>query len=158
MKHMHHGQVKGVDASRRHQLDGARLRYGQRAWADAFQELFRADQETPLEAEDLELLAMSAYLIGQDDEYLKALERAHHAHLKAGQCARAVRCAFWLGFRSLMRGETGRATGWLSLAERLLEREDRECAERGYLLLPVVEQRFESGDFESAYGAAATRS
>jgi DNA-binding CsgD family transcriptional regulator/tetratricopeptide (TPR) repeat protein len=152
---MHHGQVKRADASKRHQLDRARLRYGQRAWADAFQEFFDADQETPLQADDLELLAMSAYLVGQDDEYLKALERAHHAHLKAGHCARAVRCAFWLGFRWLMRGEMGRATGWLSLAERLLEREDRECAERGYLLLPVVEQRFESGDFESAYAIAA---
>jgi DNA-binding CsgD family transcriptional regulator len=54
-----------------------------------------------------------------------------------------------------MRGETGRATGWFGRAERMLLREPRECAERGYLLLPVVEQRMESGDFENAYAAAA---
>ena len=152
---MHHSPVKSVNAGNRDQLDHARRHYEQRAWADAFHALFGADQQTPLAAADLELLAMSAYLIGQDDEYLKALERAHHAHLEAGLCARAVRCAFWLGFRLLMRGEIGRATGWLSRAERLLQREACECAERGYLLLPVVEQRFDSGDFEFLYATAA---
>ena len=64
---------------------------------------------------------------------------------------RAVRCAFWLGLRFLFRGETGRATGWLARAQRLLEREEHECAERGYLLLPVVEQHLAAGDCEAAY-------
>ena len=54
-----------------------------------------------------------------------------------------------------MRGETGRASGWLARAQRLLDHDARECAERGYLLLPVVEQRLDSGDHESAYDAAA---
>ena len=155
MKRTPQGQPKRTDAGKRHELDRARQHYRQRAWTDAFQALFRADQEIPLDAEDLELLAMSAYLIGRDDEYLSALERAHHAHLNAGQRACAVRCAFWLGLRLHFREETGRATGWLSRAERLLEPEAGECAERGYLLLPVVEQRIQSGDFESAYAVAA---
>src|SRR5882724_1724310 len=136
-------------------LKCGRKHYELRAWADAHNALSRADHETPLEAEDLELLAMAAYLVGRDDEYLRTLERAYNAHINAGQCARAVRCAFWLGFRLLMRSEMGRATGWLTRAQRLLERDARECAERGYLLLPVVEQRLESGDFETAYAAAA---
>jgi DNA-binding CsgD family transcriptional regulator len=136
-------------------LDRARRSYGQRAWADAYQAFSFADQEKLLEAEDLELLAMAAYLVGRDDEYLRTLERAYNAHNNAGQCARAVRCAFWLGFRLLMRSEMGRAAGWLSRAQRLLERDARECAERGYLLLPVVEQHLASGDFETAYAAAA---
>ena len=131
-------------------LDQARHLYRQRAWADAFQAFSGADRQRPLEAEDLELLAMAAYLVGGDEDYLRALERAHYAHLQAGQGARAVRCAFWLGFRLLMRSEVGRATGWLGRAERLLKDEARECAERGYLLLPVVEQRLEAGDFEAA--------
>jgi DNA-binding CsgD family transcriptional regulator len=155
MKRTHQGQVKHAGAAKRHVLDCARQHYRRRAWADAFQGLFRADQEAPLEAEDLELLAMSAYLTGRDDEYLSALERAHHAHLSAGQPACAVRCAFWLGFRVLMRGETGRATGWFGRAQRLLDRDARECAERGYLLTPVVEQHLAAGDFEAAYAAAA---
>jgi DNA-binding CsgD family transcriptional regulator/tetratricopeptide (TPR) repeat protein len=136
-------------------LERGRKHYGLRAWADAYNALSLADQKTPLGAEDLELCAMAAYMIGRDDEYLTTLERAHNAHMNAGQCARAVRCAFWLGFRLIMRGQMGRATGWLARAQRLLERDARECAERGYLLLPVVEQRLESRDFETAYAAAA---
>jgi DNA-binding CsgD family transcriptional regulator len=54
-----------------------------------------------------------------------------------------------------MRGETGRATGWFAHAHRLLEHDARECAERGYLLLPIVEQRLDSGDYEAAYAAAS---
>jgi tetratricopeptide (TPR) repeat protein len=149
------GQPKRSGASKRHERARAHRSYQQRAWADAYQAFLRADQETPLAAEDLELLAMTAYLVGRDEEYLGALERAYNAHRDGRQCPRAVRCAFWLGFRLLMRGETGRATGWLARAQRLLERDARECAERGYLLLPVVEQRLESGDYEAAYAAAA---
>jgi DNA-binding CsgD family transcriptional regulator len=136
-------------------LECGRKHYELRAWADAYDTLSLADRETPLGADDLELFAMAAYMVGRDDEYLQTLERAHNAHMDAGQCARAVRCAFWLGCRLLMRGETGRATGWLARAQRLLERAARECVERGYLLLPVVEQRLGSGDFETAYAAAA---
>jgi DNA-binding CsgD family transcriptional regulator len=155
MTQMRQGQLKPVRPRKRHELDRARQSYRQRAWADAYQALSLADRESPLEAKDLELLAMAAYLVGRDDEYLRTLERAYNAHMNAGQCARAVRCAFWLGFRLLMRRETGRATGWLGRAHRLLERTARECAERGYLLLPVVEQRLEAGDFETAYATAA---
>jgi DNA-binding CsgD family transcriptional regulator len=136
-------------------LDRARRSYGQRAWGDAFQAFSDADQETPLGGEDLEQLALSACLVGRDEEYLSTLERAHNAHVNVGQYAPAVRCAFWLGFRLLMRSETGRATGWLARAQRLLEHHALDCAERGYLLLPIVEQRLQSGDFETAYAAAA---
>jgi DNA-binding CsgD family transcriptional regulator len=135
-------------------LECGRKHYELRAWADAYDALSLADRETPLGADDLELFAMAAYMVGRDDEYLQTLERAHNAHMDAGQCARAVRCAFWLGFRVLMRGEMGRATGWFARAQRLLERDPRECAERGYLQLPVV-VRLGPGDFESAYATAA---
>lgn len=136
-------------------LECGRKLYAVRAWARAFNALSLADQAMPLGGDDLELLAMAAYLTGRDDDYLGALERAHDAHVKSGHCARAVRCAFWLGFRVLMRGEIGRATGWFARAQRLLEREADECAERGYLLLPVVEQCLETGDFDRAYAVAA---
>jgi hypothetical protein len=42
-------------------------------------------------AEDLELLATSAYMLGRDDDYLSSLERAHHVYLNAGEAMRAVR-------------------------------------------------------------------
>jgi ATP/maltotriose-dependent transcriptional regulator MalT len=138
------------------ELERARECYAQRKWGDAYDSLSRADQATPLGGNDLELLAMAAYLIGRDDEYLNALERAHHARLDAGERLRAVRCAFWLGLRLLFRGEAGRATGWFARAERLLEREEHECAERGYLLLPVVEQQLAAGDCEAAHATAVS--
>ena len=46
-------------------------------------------EATPLGAEDLELLATSAYMLGRDDEYLERLERAHHlTSTPASRCAR----------------------------------------------------------------------
>lgn len=136
------------------QLARARNLYEQRAWAEARKAFLRADEESPLAADDLERFALASYLVGRDDDYLAALGRAFQAHLDVSQVPRAVRCAFWLGFRLLMRNETGRATGWLSRAGRLLEQERRECAERGYLLLPAVEAQLESGDLEVAFAAA----
>jgi len=155
MKDKHQGQLNPPSTSKGGELDSAREHYGQRAWADAFQAFVLADQAAPLEADALETLATAAYLIGRDDDYLGALERAYNLHLDAGRRLRAARCAFWLGFRLLFRGETGHATGWFGRAERILGRDAAECAERGYLLLPMVEQRLEAGDFEAAYAAAA---
>jgi DNA-binding CsgD family transcriptional regulator len=136
-------------------LDRARRAYRERAWTDAFLAFSRADQRDPLEAEDLELLALAAYLVGRDDVYVGTLERAYNAHANAGQRLRAVRCGFWLGFRLLMRGETGRANGWFARADRLLEADAHTCAERGYLMLPTVERRLDSGEYEVAYAAAS---
>jgi DNA-binding CsgD family transcriptional regulator/tetratricopeptide (TPR) repeat protein len=148
-------QPKRAVASKYPALDRARDQYGQRAWANAYQAFLLADQETPLMTEDLELLAQAAYLVGRDEDYLTTLERAYHAHCEIHQHRRAVRCAFWLGFRLLMRNETSRANGWLARGRRLLEHDTHPCAEHGILLLPVVEQRIESGDYEAAYAAAA---
>ncbi len=106
------------------ELKRGHAHYERQEWASAFQALVLADRAAPLAAGDLELLAMSAYLIGWDDDYLRILERAHHAHLDLRERRRAVRCAFWLGFHLFLRGEIGRATGWFARAQRLLEGED----------------------------------
>jgi DNA-binding CsgD family transcriptional regulator len=135
-------------------LKQGREAYRRRAWGNAYRYLSRADQTTCLGTEDLERLALSAYMIGRDEEYLRALERAHHAHLGAGDAMRAVRCAFWLGMRLFFRGQTGHATGWFARARRLLERTGQDGAEPGYLLLPVVEQQLDAGDCETAYATA----
>ncbi len=153
-------ELHSADSSSRGIAVGGHLEQGQacfrrQAWEQAYRSLSLADREAQLDAEPLELLAMAAYLIGNDDAYLNALERAHQAHLNDGNCIRAANCAFWTGFRLLFRGETGRATGWLARAERLLENEARECAEQGYLLLPVVEQLHDRGSHEAAFAAAA---
>jgi hypothetical protein len=81
---------------------------------DAYESLSHADQAAPLGAEDLELLTISAYMLGRDDESMLYLERAHHRHAERGEVLRAARCAFWVGLRLALRGEVGPATGWLS--------------------------------------------
>ena len=136
-------------------LEHGREAYQRRAWADAYESLCLADQTTPLEIGDLERLAISAYLIGRDDEHLSALERAHHVYLDAGEVARAVRCAFWLGLNLLFRAEMGQATGWFARARRLLEGSELDCVEQGYLLLPDAEQHLQIGNFQLAQSAAA---
>lgn len=55
-------------AARVDSLDRARRSYGERAWADAFQACSDADQESSLEAQDLEQLALAAYLVGREEE------------------------------------------------------------------------------------------
>jgi hypothetical protein len=66
------------------------------AWADAYAALSLADQSSSLAAEDLELLATAAYLLGRVEDCLQALQRAQQLHAEAGESRRAARCAFWL--------------------------------------------------------------
>ncbi len=136
------------------ELERGRESYARRAWLDAYEWLSHADQAASLGAEDLELLATAAYMLGRDDDLVSGLERAHHVYLDAGEVLRAVRCAFWVGMNLATRGEMGRATGWLGRAQRLVEREERDCVERGYLLLPVVLQHEASSDWEAASATA----
>jgi len=122
---------------------------------NAHESLSHADQAAPLGVEDLELLATSAYMLGRDEEYVSCLERAYHSYLGAGEAMRAVRCAFWVGMNLALRGEMGRATGWLGRAQRLVEHEGRDCVEQGYLLLPLMFEHEATGDYEAAAATAA---
>ncbi|MDP8932478.1 MAG: DNA-binding response regulator, partial [Actinomycetota bacterium] len=102
-----------------------------------------------------ERLAIAAYLTGRDDECADLLDRAHHGFLDGREVTRAVRCAFWMGFMLLTRGEMARAGGWLARAERLLEEAQEDCVERGYLLLPLAFQNVFAGDFQAVYDTFA---
>jgi DNA-binding CsgD family transcriptional regulator len=126
-----------------------------RAWTAAHQHLFAADAAAPLGAADLELLATAAYMLGRDGEYLAVLERAHHAHVECGDPLRAARCAFWTGMHLSLRGEIGRATGWLGRAQRLVEAHGAECVEQGFLLLPSAFRHEAAGDLTTAAAVAA---
>jgi DNA-binding CsgD family transcriptional regulator len=151
-------RVQGLDEKATNEgpeddLGRGRAAYERGAWRSAYESLSHADRAVSLEAEDLELLATSAYMLGLDNEYLSVLERAHHAHLEAGQTRRAVRCAFWVGINLALRGETGPAGGWLARAHRILA--DEDSVERGYLLMPLVFQHEAQGDFAAAAAVAA---
>ena len=136
-------------------LERGRAAHAGRAWEHARASLVRADSERPLGADDLELLATAAYMVGLMDDFLGVLERAHHGHVAAGKPLRATRCAFFLGVNLAMRGDMGHAAGWFSRAQRLVEREGRDCVESGYLLMPVAMQNEAAGNYEAAFAAAA---
>jgi DNA-binding CsgD family transcriptional regulator len=145
------GLVSGVQ----NELERGRERFRSRAWASAHEALSRVDGEAPLEGDDLERLATAAYLTGEDAEYLGLLERAHRAHLATGARARAVRAAFWLGLKLLLRGEVGSANGWRGRAGRILEELQEDCVERGYLALLDAQQGVTEGDWERVIASAA---
>jgi hypothetical protein len=136
------------------ELQRGRDFYAKRKWADAHESLAAADQATPLRAEDLELLARSGYMLGRDHDYVNGMERAYRAHLESGEPLRAVRCAWWIGHNFLFRGEMGPASGWFARAQRSLERERRDCVERGYVLIATLLERVFAGDHEAAHATA----
>ncbi|MGQ0715951.1 MAG: LuxR C-terminal-related transcriptional regulator [Pseudonocardiales bacterium] len=137
------------------ELERGREAYRKRAWLTAYKAFSLADEAAPLGAQDLELLATSAYLIGRNDDGVGALDRAHHVYLDAGEPVCAARCALWLGFGLVDSGEMSRAAGWFGRAQRLLERAECDCVERGYLLVPVVLQQMCPGGYEAGYATAA---
>ena len=103
-----------------------------------------------LDASDLERLALAAFFLGREDEATDAWTRAHHAHLGDGAEARAARCAFWLGFTLMFRGQMGLGGGWLARAATVLDDLGKECVEHGYLLIPTALEQFEAGDASAA--------
>ena len=136
------------------ELERGRNAYLARSWLDAYAALSRADRVVPLRADDLNALATSAYMLGRDEEYVRALERAYRLHRDAGDLLPALRCAFWMGLTLTLRGETGRAGGWLGRALRLLERVGFDCVERGYLLIPSMFRHEAEGDLPAAAAVA----
>jgi DNA-binding CsgD family transcriptional regulator len=136
------------------ELQRGRDAYERRSWLDAYESLSRADEASPLEAEELGLLSITAVMLGRDDDAMSVLERAHHRYLERGEPLRAVRCAAWICLNLASRGAIGPATGWLGRAQRLLEQQPEPGAERGYLLLPGAFEREAAGDFASAAALA----
>ena len=114
-------------------VERGRKAFADQAWADAFDELSAAAESAPLGLEDLERHAAAAYLVGRADESLELWEKAHHDCAQSADFPRAARCAFWLAFVLLNRGELARGGGWVDRAQRLLDVGAIECVERGYL-------------------------
>jgi DNA-binding CsgD family transcriptional regulator len=135
-------------------LDRGRESFARQAWATAYAELAAADRDAPLGPEDLQRLAVTAYLVGRDDESAELWERLHRELLRDGQVERAARSAFWLAFGLLNRGEAARGGGWIARAGRLLDEAGRgDCVERGYLLVPEALRRMAAGEVEAAHQA-----
>jgi hypothetical protein len=133
-------------------LELGRRSHANAQWLGAWGRLSRADADVRLSPGDLELLATSAYMLGRDADYVASLDRAHPGHLDAGEVARAVRCAFWIGHNFLFCGDQVNAGGWFARAQRLLGEQD--CVERGFLLIPTWLGEMGRGDYEQGVATA----
>jgi ATP/maltotriose-dependent transcriptional regulator MalT len=125
--------------------------FDRRSWREAYDLLEAAPSP---DVDDLERLAIAAYLIGEDEASTRAWERAHLACVAAGDLDRAARCAFWLAFALVLRGEMARADGWRARAERLVQEAGPQCAARGFVLVVDVLEALEAGDSTRAWELA----
>lgn len=125
----------------------AREAYARRDWAVAFDRLRTAGD---LGAEDTMALATAAYLLGNVDEAVRALQAGYQDRIRNGDSLGAVRFASWLGLVLNVRGEVAVGGGWVARAQRLLETEPEDIVERGYLLAHEFYQHLGRGDFARA--------
>lgn len=133
--------------SDRHAIEQGRRAFTDRKWSEAHRSLVAADATGTIDSEDLERLAVSAFLTGQDATAEDAWARAHWSHLDRGALEDAVRCAFWLGLvLTTGPGDAPRGGGWIARAQRLLQDQEHESATRGYLLLPSALRELDTGD------------
>jgi DNA-binding CsgD family transcriptional regulator len=127
-----------------------RAAFERQAWRDAYVGLSDAPTGSSQEAADLERLATAAYLIGRADESFDHWARAHQEWTRTGDVERAARCAFWLAFGLLNRGELAAGGGWVDRAQRLLDERGRDCVERGYLTYCVALRDVLHGDVDTS--------
>lgn len=141
--------VKGTESAR-----DAGSRY---AWGEAFDLFAAADAASPLEPDDLDLMAECAWWIGKMRHCIALRERAHAEYLKAGDVRRAARIAIELADERGDLGESGDAIGWIQKATRMLEGLP-ESAEHGWLKLTMARLRQSEGDLAAAGVFAAEAS
>lgn len=123
------------------------------AWVDSYRSLVDVERGEPTVG-DLEVLAVAAHLIGDDDVSADAWERAVNRHLDAGDRAEAARCSFWSALMLMLKGRTAHASGRLGRADQMMG-EDVQGVASGYLLIPVLLGALEAGDADGAVHLAA---
>jgi len=131
-------------------LDRGRAAFAAGSWQDACDDFEAADLGASLEPADLELFATTAYLTGNDAESTDAWSRAHRGWHRLGDEQGAVRCAFWLGFALVQRGDMAQGGGWLARAGRLVEEHELDTVERGYLEVPAGLMAMDAGESDAA--------
>ena len=138
--------VLGVETARE-----AAARY---AWQEAFDLFAAADAASPLEPDDLDLMAECAWWIGKMRHCIALRERAHAGYIKAGNVRRAARVAIELADHRGALYEVDDAMAWIQKATRTLEGEP-EGAEHGWLQLELGIFQRDKGDLAAAGGFAA---
>jgi DNA-binding CsgD family transcriptional regulator/tetratricopeptide (TPR) repeat protein len=131
-------------------LQRARASLARRSWGDAHRWFAAADASSPLDLDDLEGLAVAAYMSGEDEDAALAWTRAHHEAVRREDPRRAARNAAVIGAGLLFRGETAPATGWFGRGARVLEG-CGDCAERAWLQTWNAFVQMWGGDPEGAH-------
>jgi DNA-binding NarL/FixJ family response regulator len=134
-------------------IERGRAAFDGEAWVDACRLLSEADREHSLGVDDLERLAVAMYLVGRSEDSVDAWVRAHHECARTGDVTRAARCAFWLAFGLLNKGDLARGGGWVDRARRLLDDAGLDCVEHGYLRYSVALRAIMDGDGATAHAA-----
>ena len=99
----------------------ARDAYHRHAWHEAFDLLREADADASLTAQDLAMLAESAWFAGNPDAAIEARERAHLGYLDEGDKCYAAEMALQIALDHFERLESAIGNGWLGKAKRLLD-------------------------------------
>lgn len=128
-----------------------RAAYDHRRWGEAYDRLRAAAEDDGPGVDDLERLAVAAYMTGRTEAAAETLERLHLALLDVGEVRRAVRWAVWLAILLFQSGHHAQAGGWLSRAGRLLADSSTDGPEGGYLMVPAALQALAGGDLEHAH-------
>jgi DNA-binding SARP family transcriptional activator len=136
-----------------HGLPAARAALAAHDWKRAFDMLACADRTGSLSAEDLDDLAEAAYWSAHDREAQSIWQRAHHAHLQAGNPRRAAVAAFLLTMYSIAHRQYAVAGGWFQRTQRLLQAEP-DCAEQGYLFWGAMTMALMADDRKKCLAAA----
>ena len=101
-------------------LETGREAVARHDWSEAVEALTAADHETPLGAEDLELLGNALWWAARPDDSNEALERAFNAFVGNGRPAEAAWVAMTLGYQASRALNVAVGGGWFARAERLL--------------------------------------
>ncbi len=121
-------------------------------WLDAYTVFAEADQVSPLDPDELELLASAATFSGRPDEASAAHQRAF-SQVRADQPRRAAGLAILLSLTHLARNSTAVGMGWAQQAKELLD-DQGECEEAVTFLLLEAMVAGQSGQDDRALEAA----
>ncbi|MFH9722050.1 LuxR C-terminal-related transcriptional regulator [Streptomyces sp. NPDC017254] len=136
-------------------VERARDAAARESWAEAYELLHDHDRhpERGLTADDLAVLADSAWWSGHVDESVTARLRAHAAYLAADDHRGAGLTSWWLSYEYASLGRPAAAAGWLHRARHHLE-DLPDCPEQCFLAWTTAEEAEAHGDHEAALAAA----
>ena len=86
-------------------LDRGRESFGRQAWGDAYAPVGRGRARRRSSPRTSSGSRSAAYLVGRDDDSAARSSAPTTSCLRRGDAGAAARCAFWLAFGLLLRGE-----------------------------------------------------